>query len=407
MAGSPCRQYPKLTATQHYKITMKKIAVFTGTRAEYGLFYWLLKDIEQDPDLELQLIVSGSHLSQQFGYTKKQILADGFYINAEVEMLISSDTSVGTVKSIGVGLIGYADALKRLAPDFLLILGDRYEALAIAQCAMLMKVPIVHLHGGEKTEGAYDDAIRHAITKLSHYHFTATEEYRKRVLQLGEEPSRVFNVGAIGLDHLKRSQLLSLSELGESLGFQLTKPYFVVTYHPVTLANETAKQAVQELLNALERFPLHQVLLTYPNADDGGQVIINLLREFASDNTDRVYLTESLGQIRYLSAVKYADAVIGNSSSGIIEVPSFNVPTINIGARQKGRIAAQSVVNCESDESSIFSAIELVQSEVFRANKARYQNPYGTGDVSQKILQTLKKINPELIKQFNDITWEE
>ncbi len=295
-----------------------------------------LKDIQSDPDLTLQLLVSGMHLSPEFGETYKQIEKDGFSIDEKIEILLSSDSAVGTAKSMGLGVLGFADALSRLAPDVLVILGDRFEALAAAQTAMILRIPIVHLHGGEITEGAYDDAIRHAITKLSYLHGTSTEEYRQRVIQLGESPERVKNIGAIGLDHLKRASFMDTQELSESLNFSIDKPYFLVTYHPVTLGEEAPEESFQALLDALDTFPDHQVILTYPNADDGGRRIIPMLEEYARSNPERVLAIPSLGQVRYLSAVKHAAAVIGNSSSGIIEVPAFDVPTVNIGSRQKG-----------------------------------------------------------------------
>ncbi|OCH57400.1 UDP-N-acetyl-D-glucosamine 2-epimerase, UDP-hydrolysing, partial [Vibrio cyclitrophicus] len=323
--------------------THKKVAVFTGTRAEYGLLFWLLKDIQSDPDLTLQLLVSGMHLSPEFGDTYKHIEKDGFQIDEKIEILLSSDSPVGTAKSMGLGVLGFADALSRLAPDVLVILGDRFEALAAAQTAMILRIPIIHLHGGEITEGAYDDAIRHAITKLSYLHGTSTDEYRNRVIQLGESPERVKNVGAIGLDHLNRGSFMTISELSESLNFDLTGPYFVVTYHPVTLGDESPEDSFQALLDALDEYPNHQIILTYPNADDGGRRIIPMLEAYAAKQPSRVLAIPSLGQIRYLSSVKHAAAVIGNSSSGIIEVPAFDVPTVNIGSRQKGRLAAKSV----------------------------------------------------------------
>ncbi|MDU0356121.1 UDP-N-acetylglucosamine 2-epimerase [Paraglaciecola aquimarina] len=279
-----------------------------------------MKDIQADEELKLQLLVTGTHLSPEFGCTYQQIEQDGFTIDEKIEIVLSSDTAVGVAKSIGLGVLGFADALSRLKPDMLVILGDRFEALAVAQTAMVLRIPIVHLHGGEITEGAYDDAIRHAISKLSHIHCTSTSEYRNRVIQLGEAPERVKKVGAIGLDHLTRSQLMTIQELGESLNFPIIKPYLLVTYHPVTLAEEDPERSFNALLEALDEFSEHQIILTYPNADDGGRRIIPLLESYADKYPKRVLAIKSLGQIRYLSAVKYAAAVVGNSSSGIIEV---------------------------------------------------------------------------------------
>ena len=378
---------------------MRKIAVFTGTRAEYGLLYWLLKDIQINPSLELQLLVSAMHLSPEFGMTYQQIEADGFVITEKVEMLLSSNTGVGTAKSIGLGVIGFADVLERMQPDVLVVLGDRFEALAVAQAAMVLRIPIAHIHGGEITEGAYDDAIRHCITKLSFLHFTSAEAHRNRVIQLGESPARVFNVGAVGLDHLKRSELMSIEELGESLNFRLKQPYFLVTYHSVTLASERTKETFLSLLDAIDEFPDFQVILTYPNADDGGREIIPLLEGYASNQPSRALAIPSLGQLRYLSAVKHSVAVIGNSSSGIIEVPSFKVPTVNIGERQLGRLAAESVISCAPNTDSISKAI----SEAIKGDYGQVVNPYGKGQASKAILDILISTDLSSMKRFYDI----
>lgn len=382
---------------------MKKVTVFTGTRAEYGLLYWLIRDIQSDPDLTLQLLVSGMHLSPEFGLTYKKIEEDGFEIDEKVEILLSSDSAVGTAKSMGLGVIGFTDALDRLKPDVLVILGDRFEALAAAQTAMIMRIPIMHLHGGEITEGAYDDAIRHAITKLSYLHCTSTDEYRQRVIQLGEEPDRIRNVGAIGLDHLKRSTFLSVEELGESLEFTLTQPFFVVTYHPVTLGEEPPEESFQALLDALEQFPDYQVILTYPNADDGGRRIIPMLEAYASNSSKRVLAIKSLGQQRYLSAVKHSSVVIGNSSSGIIEVPAFDVPTVDIGMRQKGRIAAKSVLHAEPQKNSIIETIGRALSGSYKTEDEKVVNPYGQGDASRLILDMIKSTEFKACKSFYDL----
>lgn len=381
----------------------QKVAVFTGTRAEYGLLFWLLKDIQSDPDLELQLLVSGMHLSPEFGETYQQIEKDGFKIDEKIEILLSSDSAVGTAKSMGLGVLGFSDALARLQPDVLVILGDRFEALAAAQTAMIMRIPIVHLHGGEITEGAYDDAIRHAITKLSYLHGTSTDEYRQRVIQLGEAPERVQNVGAIGLDHLKRADFMSVAELAESLNFSLTKPFFLVTYHPVTLGDEAPEASFQALLDALEAFPEHQVILTYPNADDGGRRIIPMLEAYAASQPERVLAIPSLGQVRYLSAVKHATAVIGNSSSGIIEVPAFDVPTVDIGARQKGRLAAKSVLHCEATQADIERAIQSAVARDYKEPTEAIDNPYGQGNTSGKVIEMIKTLDFNPCKTFHDL----
>lgn len=381
----------------------KKIAVFTGTRAEYGLLYWLLKDIQADKDLRLQLLVTGMHLSPEFGETFHQIEKDGFVIDEKIEILLSSDSAVGIAKSMGLGVLGFADALSRLSPDALVILGDRFEALAAAQTAMILRIPVVHLHGGEITEGAYDDAIRHAITKLSYLHATSTEEYRQRVIQLGEAPERVFNVGAIGLDHLQRGTFLTVDELAKSLNFPLKQPFVVVTYHPVTLADEEPVSSFNAILDALDQEPSLQIILTYPNADDGGRKIIPLLEAYAAKQPERVLAIPSLGQARYLSAIKHASAVIGNSSSGIIEVPSFDVPTVNIGMRQRGRLAAKSVLHCDATVDSISTCLKFALSRSYKDEGCSMDNPYGQGNASALVISMLKNMNFSAVKTFYDV----
>jgi len=381
----------------------KKVAVFTGTRADYGLLYWLLKDIQSDRLLELKLIVSGMHLSPEFGCTYTQIEQDGLKIDEKIEILLSSDSAVGVAKSMGLGVLGFADAFERLNPDMLVILGDRFEALAAAQTAMVMNIPVLHLHGGEITEGAYDDAIRHSITKLSYLHGTSTEEYRQRVIQLGENPNRVKNVGAIGLDHLKRSKMLTLAQISDSLKFELSQPYFLVTYHPVTLAQEDPETTFNALLDSLDCFPKHQIIITYPNADNGGRKIIPMIESYAKQNAKRVLAIKSLGQQRYLSTVKYADVVIGNSSSGIIEVPSFDVPTVDIGMRQHGRLSAKSVLHCHPDKEPITSAISDALNRSYKEKGETIVNPYGCGDASGKIISMIKSLPTTPIKTFYDI----
>lgn len=382
---------------------MRKIAVFSGTRAEYGLLYWLLKDIQSDDFLQLQLIVSGMHLSCDFDQTVRYIEQDGFEIAEKIEMLMSSDSDIGVAKSIGLGTIGYADALGRLEPDILVVLGDRFEALAVAQTALVMKIPILHIHGGEKTEGAYDDAIRHAITKFSYFHATSNEVHRNRVIQLGEDPERVWNVGAIGLDHVSRSEMMSREELVRSLNFDLGDNFFLVTYHPVTLAEEPPEDAFGALLEALDSFPSHKVILTYPNADGGGRKIMDMLKGYAVNHQSRVLAIASLGQQRYLSAIKHCRAVIGNSSSGIIEAPSFERPTVNIGMRQKGREAARSVIHCEPNSISIRDTIAKAISPDFQQFVTTVENPYGQGSASRQIVDILKYQNPSLLKGFKDL----
>lgn len=382
----------------------RTIAVFTGSRAEYGLLYWLLKDLQSSSEFQLQVIVSGMHLSPEFGETWRQVEEDGFDIDAKVEMLLSSDSAVGIAKSMGVGTLGFADALDRLRPDLLVILGDRFEALAIAQTALVMRIPIAHLHGGEITEGAYDDAIRHAITKMAYLHFVATETYRHRVIQMGESPERVFNVGAVGIDHLVRAPRMSAEELRESLGFSLHSPYLVVTYHPVTLMEESPRESFIALTEALDKFPDHQIILTYPNADNGGRAIIPLLEAYAQRQPQRVLAIPSLGFRRYLSAISMASAVVGNSSSGIIEVPAFGIPTVDIGVRQKGRLAADSVLHCEPDRESIEQALRKALSSEFAADCKATVNPYGKGHACEAILAALKQYDGASHKSFHDLS---
>ena len=384
----------------------KKVAVFTGTRAEYGLLFWLLKDIQADPDLQLQLLVSGMHLSPEFGETYQQIEQDGFQIDEKIEILLSSDSAVGIAKSMGLGILGFSDALARLAPEVLVILGDRFEALAAAQTAMILRIPVIHLHGGEITEGAYDDAIRHAITKLSYLHGTSTEAYRQRVIQLGEAPERVKNIGAIGLEHLKRAQLMDVPALSRSLDFSLNQPYFLVTYHPVTLGEEEPESSFQALLDALDAYPEYQVILTYPNADDGGRRIIPMLEAYAIANPQRVLAIPSLGQKRYLSAVRHASAIIGNSSSGIIEVPAFDVPTVNIGVRQQGRLAAKSVLNCLATKEEIEQTIKMAITKSYKRGDEAIDNPYGQGNSSAQVIAMIKSLHFEPCKSFYDLPFE-
>ncbi|NRF32504.1 UDP-N-acetylglucosamine 2-epimerase [Vibrio coralliilyticus] len=385
---------------------MKKIAVFTGTRAEYGLLYWIIKGLHESPSAELQLYVGGMHLSPEFGKTIEQIKSDGFPVAEKLEFLLSSDTPVGIAKSMGLALIGAADALERNKPDLLVVLGDRFESMAICQAAMVAQIPIAHIHGGETTEGLIDEAVRHSISKMSHLHFTATEEYRQRVIQLGENPEHVFNVGAPGIDSIKALELLSREELSKSIDFDLTeKPYMVVTYHPVTLSRDGAVEDLKQLLLTLRQYQDHKFLITYPNADTHGRALIPLLDAFANELQGRVLLIQSLGQLRYLSALKYSDLVIGNSSSGLIEVPTFKVPTVNIGNRQKGRIAGETVISCEGDKNSILNAINVALSLEFKQRCLDSHNPYGKGDSSEKILNIIQdtKLDGLVFKSFFDI----
>lgn len=369
---------------------MKRIGIMTGTRAEYGLLKPLMQEINKDNDLELYLIVSGMHLSPEFGMTYKEIEEDGFQINAKVEMLLSSDSPVGISKSIGLGIIGFADEFQRADLDMLILLGDRYEALSAAISAMVMRIPIAHLHGGELTEGAIDEGIRHSITKMSYLHFTSTEEYRRRVIQLGENPERVFCVGAIGVENIKKINLMTKEELERSIHFEIDENTVIVTYHPVTLENNTVEEQFLNLLEVLDRNPKIRMIFTKANADTNGRIVNELIDKYAAQNSERACAFMSLGQKRYLSALKYCRIVIGNSSSGIIEAPSFGKPIINIGDRQKGRICADSVINCGYTQQEIQRAMETALTEEFE-NKARNcRNPYEKENTAANIISVIK-----------------
>ncbi|MEZ7892863.1 MAG: UDP-N-acetylglucosamine 2-epimerase [Candidatus Wallbacteria bacterium] len=384
---------------------MKKICFFTGTRAEYGLLMPLLEKIKKEKSFVLQLIVSGSHLSHEFGFTYKEIENDGFIINKKIEILLSSDTPIGVSKAMGLGFISYAEAINELKPDLMVILGDRYESFAAASVCLILNVPVVHLYGGELTEGAFDDSLRHAITKIAHLHFTSTEEYRNRVIQLGENPEFVFNVGAIGLDNIKRMKLLSKIEFEKSIGFKLKKKNIIVTFHPVTLEKQNSEKQFKNLLDAIDELDDTGIIFTKPNADNGGREIISMIDKYVSKNSDRAVCFASLGQLRYLSALKYVDAVVGNSSSGIIEAPSFKIGTINIGDRQKGRIKTDSIIECDYDLKSIKVALKKLYSESFQNLLKKINSPYGEGDSAKKIIKVLKKVDLSLIypKKFYDI----
>ncbi len=384
----------------------RKICVVTGSRAEYGLLYWLLKAIQEDTDLHLQLVVTGMHLSAEFGLTWQQIVSDGFTIDRKVEMLLSSDTSVGISKSMGVGLIGFADTLNELQPDLLVVLGDRFEIFVAVQAAMNQRLPIAHIHGGELSEGAVDDAIRHAISKMAHLHFTAAEVYRRRVIQLGEQPRYVFNVGSPGLDNVYRLSLLERTELENVLGFKFGKRNLLVTFHPVTLENATVSEQFGQLLLALDSFNDIHIIFTYGNADADGRVIAGMIENYRKLHPDRVACFVSLGSLRYLSAMRQVDAVVGNSSSGLLEAPAFKIATINIGDRQRGRLAADSVLQCQPLADEIRKALEKVLSNDFTERLSSVENPYGQGGASEKIKEILKQtpLDGLLKKHFYDIS---
>ncbi len=382
----------------------RKICVVTGTRAEYGLLYWLMKEIEEDNNLELQLIVTGMHLSPEFGLTYKEIEKD-FKIDKKIEMLLSSDTSIGISKSMGLAQISFAEAYQELEPDIVVVLGDRYETFSAVSAAMIARIPIAHLHGGEATEGLIDESIRHSITKMSHIHFTASQEYKNRVIQLGEQPDKVFNVGGLGIDNIKRLKLLSKKEFEKSINFKLNKKNILVTFHPVTLESSTAKEQFQHLLDAIDILEDTNIIFTKANSDTDGRIINSMIDMYVKENSQKSVCFTSLGQLRYLSALQYVDAMVGNSSSGLAEAPSFKIGTINIGDRQKGRIMADSVINCKSDRESILKAFKKLYSKVFQEDFKTSINPYGDSCTSLKIIEELKKVNLKNIlkKSFYDI----
>lgn len=387
-------------------MSKKKICVVTGTRAEYGLLYWLMKEIEADDELVLQLIVTGMHLSPEFGLTYRKIEKE-FKIDKKIEMLLSSDTPIGISKSMGLAQISFAEALDDLMPDIIVVLGDRYEIFSAVSAAMIARIPVAHIHGGETTEGAFDEAIRHSITKMSHLHFTATEEYRQRVIQLGEDPQRVFNVGGLGVESIKRLNLLSREDFEISIGFKLNKKNLLVTFHPVTLENETAQDQFRQLLDALDSLSDTNIIFTKANSDTDGRIINSMIDEYVKNHSQKTIAFASMGQLRYLSALQYMDAVVGNSSSGLAEAPSFKIATINIGERQKGRIKAKSVIDCDPDKESILEAINRIYSESFQLNLQKVKNPYGEGMPSKEIIGIIKQTNfNDLIKKkFHDIAF--
>jgi len=384
---------------------MRKICVITGTRAEYGLLRWVMQGIQDDPELTLQIIATGMHLSPEFGLTYQAIEQDGFKIDRKVEMLTSSDTPVGIAKSMGLGMIGFADALNDLKPDLIMVLGDRFEIFSAVSAALVARIPVAHLHGGEATEGLIDEAIRHAITKMSHLHFVAAEAYRQRVIQLGEQPDRVFLVGGLGIDNIKRLQLLDRVELEASLDFKLGHKNLLITFHPVTLESATAANQMEELLAALAVLKDTQLIFTLPNADTDGRALIKRVEQFVAQHPNSRAYT-SLGQLRYLSCVAHVDGVVGNSSSGLAEVPSFKKGTINIGDRQRGRLQAASIINCEPNRQSISAALGKLYSTDFQAGLSRVTNPYGEGGASTAIISAIKgaELDGLLKKCFYDLS---
>ena len=384
-------------------MSKRKVCVITGTRAEYGLLYWLMKEIQSDKDMQLQLIVTGMHLSSEFGLTYKEI-EKNFKIDKKVEMLLSSDTVLGISKSMGLAQISFSEAYEELAPDILIVLGDRYEIFSAVSSAMISRIPIAHISGGEVTEGVIDEAIRHAITKMSHLHFVSTEEYKNRVIQLGEHPNRVFNLGAIGIDNINKLKLFSKNEFVKSIDFSLNKKNILVTFHPVTLEKSTSKEQFQELLNSIDELEDTNIIFTKSNSDTDGRVINQMIDAYVSRNNNAVSFI-SMGQVRYLSALKFVDAVVGNSSSGLTEAPIFGIGTINIGDRQKGRINLSSVINCNPTKESISNAFNELYSERFQKALNDVKSPYGNGGTSEKIINIIKNFNLKNIlkKSFYDL----
>lgn len=384
---------------------MRKICVVTGTRAEYGLLKPLINRIYEDTECELQLVVTGMHLSPEFGLTYQEIEKDGFEITEKNEMLLSSDTPNGITKSVGLATIGFADIFTRNQPDMVVLLGDRFETYAAATSAMIHRIPITHIHGGELTEGAIDDAIRHSITKMSTLHFTATEEYRRRVIQLGEQPERVYNVGALGVENINNQKLLTKEELEEGIHFRLDKPYVVVTYHPVTLEKNTAKEQFENLLAALDEIKGYKIIFTKANADTDGRIVNRLIEEYVKVNSERAVCYTSLGIVRYLSTLKYSEMVIGNSSSGLLEAPSFHIPTVNIGDRQKGRVRAESVIDCGYELAEIIKAIKQAIQVKSEGRIEGISNPYEGENTSLEIYKKiLEYINGAIEnKEFYDL----
>ena len=371
----------------------RKICVVTGTRAEYGLLHWIMAGIRQTPGLELQIVATGMHLAPEFGLTYREIEADGFQINAKVDMLVSSDSPVGIAKSIGLGTIGFADVFAQLSPDVVLVLGDRFEIFAAAQAAFVAGICVGHISGGEVTEGALDDSFRHCVTKMARYHFVSAAAYRERVIQLGEQPDSVFDVGDPGLDNIVRLPLLDLKELSAATGLSIATPYLLVTFHPTTSDGPDSEQGMQSLLDALDRFSDHYVLFTKANADAGGRALNAMVDAYASRRAARVTTVTSLGRLRYLSAMKHCAAVVGNSSSGIVEAPAMGIPTVNIGSRQQGRLKANSVLDCASDSASIAEAIAQAVTPAFAQTARKTISLYGNCDASAQIVAKLAILN--------------
>lgn len=388
---------------------MKNLCAVTGTRAEYGLLRPLMKRILSDGQLHMQLVVTGMHLCPEFGLTAGEIEADGFSIQEKIEIILSSDTHVGMTKSMGLALVSFAEYFAREKPDMLILLGDRYEIFACACAAAMAGIPIAHLYGGDTTEGAMDEFLRHSITKMSYLHFPSNLLSRRRVIQLGENPDRVFNFGALSVENILNMPLLCKAELEKKLAFSLERDYALVTFHPTTMEDETAKEQVEALLSALEQFESMKFIFTKANSDVGGRMINRLIEDYVKTRENCIAVA-SLGIVNYLSAMKYAKAVIGNSSSGLYEAPSFHIPTIDIGDRQKGRVKADSVIHCEPDARAIVGAMHKAFSKQWQAVAENTVSPFGDGDTSRKIVATIKEFlfekKIDLKKKFYGIDFE-
>ena len=385
----------------------RKICVVTGTRAEYGLLSRLMRMIKESDKTQLQVVATNMHLSPKYGNTYKEIEADGFVIDKRVPIIdeTAPNDSHSTVLEMSRALSGFADAYSELKPDLLVVLGDRYEILAAAAAALIMRIPIAHISGGDVTEGAFDDAIRHSITKMSQLHFPSTEEYKKRVIQLGEQPDRVFNAGALGVENIKKMPLMGKVEIEKEIDFKIDNNTILVTYHPVTLGNRTAKDDIEDFVAALEERKDIRVIFTMPNSDTGGQFIVDAINDFVAKNPERAKAYKSLGVVRYLSVMRQVAAVVGNSSSGLVEVPSFGIPTLNIGDRQKGRLAADSVYNCAPDKTAVLNGLDMVLSPAFRKKAAETHNPYEKENTAQTIYDVISTYPLEQLNQkhFYDI----
>jgi GDP/UDP-N,N'-diacetylbacillosamine 2-epimerase (hydrolysing) len=383
----------------------RKICVVTGTRAEYGLLRWLMDGINKATKLDLQIVATGMHLSPEFGLTYQEIENDGFKIEKKIEMLLSADTPSSISKSTGLGLFGFADAYKDLKPDIVVILGDRFEIMAASLAALFEAIPIAHIHGGETTQGAFDEAIRHSITKMAWWHFVAAAEYEKRVVQLGEDPKRVFNVGGLGVDTIKRTKLLSKKDLMNKTGMKFDKKNLLITHHPVTLEKQTSQQYFQILLDVLDDLKDMYLIFTMPNADSDGRIIKKMINNFVKCRREKSISFTSMGSLNYFSTLQFVDGVVGNSSSGLAEAPTFKIGTINVGDRQKGRLKADSIIDCEPTKKSIKKAVDKLYSKELQKKLHSVKNPYGEGDATEKIMNILlnEPIPEETKKEFYDL----